>query len=160
MDFTLSTLIACAMDVGNGHIVFRLFCHISPNEPHVSPFSCRSAGDNPKSACQREAEEELGVHLDQGELVHVFSTKHQFVLRNGTYIDNEFVEVFVLARDLDLSKVKLQEEEVEEVKWMHWREVERCIKDPTAGFVTAHTHYEPFWEYMGTHYPGSGQTEH
>lgn len=75
------------------------------------------------------------------------------MLRNGTYIDNEFVEVFILARELDLNTVVLQEEEVEAVKWMHWRDVKRGLEDPNGGFVTAHTHYEPFWAYLEKHYP-------
>lgn len=118
-------------------------------------ISYRSAGDDPKTSCQREAEEELGVHVGQEELIHVCTTKHQFVLHNGAYKDNEFVEVFITERELALSQVKLQEEEVEEVKWMHWRDVQRGISDPNAGFVTAHTSYDEFWNYLETHYPNS-----
>lgn len=51
----------------------------------LAVFVChRSSGDDAETACQREAEEELGLTVEKQELKHIFSTKQQFVLRNGT----------------------------------------------------------------------------
>lgn len=113
----------------------------------------RSAGDDAPTACQREAEEELGLDIKQGELQPVFSTKQSFVLRNGTYIDNEFVEVYLVERELDIEKVALLDGEVEAVKWMHWTEVKQMSLDKNSDFVPVHTQYEPFWDYVAARYP-------
>lgn len=101
-------------------------------------------------ACQREAEEELGIHLELNELTHIFSTKQAFVLRNGTYKDNEFVEVYILMRDIELKDLVLQESEVDAAEWMDWKQVMAGMLNPIeAGFVPIHLDYEPFWEYLG-----------
>lgn len=93
------------------------------------------------------------MHLAQNELQHVFSTKQKIVQRNGTYLDNEFVEVFLIERELDLDKVVLQESEVDAVKWMHWTEVREISLNKESGFVPVHTEYEPFWDYVAAKYP-------
>lgn len=77
------------------------------------------------------------------------------MLRNGTYLDNEFVDVFLIERELDITKVVLQESEVEAVKWLHWTEVKRMTLDKNSDFVPVHTEYEPFWDYVAAHYPAS-----
>lgn len=115
----------------------------------------RTAGDDAPTSVQREAEEELGLIVTKEELQHVFSTKQQFVLRNGTYIDNELVEVYLIEREVDLSKFVLQESEVEAVKWMDWREVKKVSLDPNSDFVPVHTEYEPFWNYVEQKYPSA-----
>ena len=40
------------------------------------------------------------------------------VLNRGTYIDNEFHDIFVVRRDVDLASLTLDPEEVAEVKWV------------------------------------------
>jgi 8-oxo-dGTP diphosphatase len=113
-----------------------------------------SAGDDAPTACQREAEEELGLKFEQNELIHVFQTTQSFVLHNGKYKDNEFVEVYIVMRDVDIDTVVLQESEVEAVRWMDWREVRTGSLDPVAyHFVPVHTHYEPFWNFLEAKFP-------
>lgn len=115
----------------------------------------RSAGDDAPTACQREAEEELGLHVEKDELKFIFSTKQRIVLRNGSYLDNEFVDVFLIERELDINTIVLQESEVSAVKWLHWSEVKRMTLDKDSDFVPVHTEYEPFWEYIAARYPAA-----
>ncbi|MGZ5493885.1 MAG: NUDIX hydrolase [Thermoanaerobaculia bacterium] len=89
------------------------------NNPGLWDVSCAghiAAGENAIESAIREAQEELGIELDPGELRHVASLREQAVLNGGTYIDNEFHEIFVVYRDVDLSSLRLQAEEVDDVR--------------------------------------------
>lgn len=89
------------------------------NNPGLWDVSCAghiAAGENAIESAIREAQEELGIELEPGELRHVASLREQAVLNGGTYIDNEFHEIFVVHRDVDLSSLRLQVEEVDDVR--------------------------------------------
>jgi isopentenyldiphosphate isomerase len=89
------------------------------NNPGLWDVSCAghiAAGENAIESAIREAQEELGIELDPGELRHVASLREQAVLNGGTYIDNEFHEIFVVHRHVDLSSLRLQAEEVDDVR--------------------------------------------
>ncbi|MBQ8451333.1 MAG: NUDIX domain-containing protein [Clostridia bacterium] len=68
------------------------------------------AGETPIATCVRETEEELGIKVDENE----FKFLGEFIHQKGW----ELVQTYVLKKDIDLSKVKLQVEEVSEIKWV------------------------------------------
>ena len=41
----------------------------------------------------------------------------------------DFVDVWLVRKNIDIKKLKLQEEEVEEVKWVSKEEIEKMIKN-------------------------------
>ena len=84
----------------------------------VSAAGHISAGESAVESAIREVEEELGLRLEPAELRHVATLTESSVLNAGTYIDNEFHEIFVVYRDVDLRDLTLQESEVDEVKWV------------------------------------------
>lgn len=74
-----------------------------------------SAGEDMRTSALREAEEEIGISLDVSELQHIATIPAQSVLNDGTYLDNEFHEIFVVRRDVDLASLRLQDGEVDDV---------------------------------------------
>ncbi|CAI5500751.1 unnamed protein product [Closterium sp. Naga37s-1] len=88
---------------------------------------------------QREMEEELGLSLPESAFKWLFQDTFQSVLKGGTYINNEFSDVYLITvpDPLPLSAFTLQESEVAEVKWVPWRDYEASLRarDP---------HYVPF----------------
>jgi isopentenyldiphosphate isomerase len=81
----------------------------------VSAAGHVSAGETTIEAAIRETHEELGLRLAPEELERIGAAREQSVLRDGTYIDNEEHEIFVVQREVDLGELKLQEGEVDEV---------------------------------------------
>lgn len=67
-----------------------------------------------------EIKEELGITVEENELELLFSGRE----------DNSqvFFDLYYMKKDLELSKLVLQEEEVESVFWMNMEEIERLIK--------------------------------
>jgi isopentenyl-diphosphate delta-isomerase len=89
------------------------------NHPGQWDVSCAghiAAGETAIESAIREAWEELGITLDAAELRHVATLREQHVLNRGTYIDNEHHEIFVVERDIDVSSLRLQVEEVDDAR--------------------------------------------
>jgi isopentenyl-diphosphate delta-isomerase len=81
----------------------------------VSAAGHLSAGESAREAAVRETFEELGLRIDAGELQFLGTVRESCVLNEGTYIDNEIHEVFLVRRDVDCSSLVLQDGEVDEV---------------------------------------------
>ncbi len=77
------------------------------------------AGDTSRSAAVREVMEEIGLALSEDELRPVMSVNF-----NGGFDD-----MYVVTRDIDLSSLKLQYEEVQAVKWADMDEILTLIRE-------------------------------
>ncbi len=75
------------------------------------------SGDNSRSAAQRELFEELGLEIDF-ENINSSLTIH---------FDRGFDDVYLITRDIDISNLALQYEEVQAVKWATADEIKTMI---------------------------------
>ncbi len=112
------------------------------------------AGDEPLESAQRELFEELGIRANEGDLTYAgkFHIKYAMAFHGKMFRDNEVAFVYVYEKPVDETKLVLQTEEVEEVKWFDIEEViEGCEhRDgtfcvPTEGLETVmrYLHYAP-----------------
>jgi isopentenyl-diphosphate delta-isomerase len=90
----------------------------NPDLWDVSAAGHLSAGESAIEAAIRETREELGLTLMRDELKLVATLQESCVLNNSTYYDNEFHDIFVVVRDVDIDALTLDREEVAEVKWV------------------------------------------
>lgn len=74
-------------------------------------------GEDSRSAAQREVREELGYSLDLSGMRPSMTIN----------FDLGFDDIYLITRDLELSSLNLQKDEVEEVKWATRDEVYRLI---------------------------------
>lgn len=84
-----------------------------------------SAGETPIDAAIREAREELGLSLVASDLHHLGTLRWHALLNGGAYIENEFHEVFVTTREVDLARLVLDPAEVADVVLVRPEEIER-----------------------------------
>lgn len=75
-----------------------------------------TAGQSSDEAACREIQEELGLDIEVTKQNLKLQVKVQHVLCNGTYINNEHVDVYLVIQDIDLKKLVLQESEVVDAK--------------------------------------------
>ena len=102
----------------------------------------------------RECEEELGIKLQKNDLTFIGSTKSTNI--KGEIVNNHFNENYIARKEIDESKLKLQEDEVSEVKWIDKEDIIARIKDNYNGITDKENMHMFFslgcWEYLVKYY--------
>lgn len=98
-----------------------------PNTWDIAVGGHISSGEDATTTANRELEEELGIKANSVELELVDKITEKLV-DNGV-ISNEYVSIFVMYTDIDISDIKLQKEEVSEAKWCSKSELNDFIKN-------------------------------
>ena len=98
-----------------------------PNTWDIAVGGHITSGENALTSAKRELQEELGLDLNNYEIKQVDRIKEQ--LNNNGVISNEFVTIYLIEADIDISAIKLQEEEVSEIKWCSKEELNYLISN-------------------------------
>lgn len=111
----------CAFDSGGRLLIQRRTegKTLWPGRWDVSVGGGVDAGETSRQAAEREFREELGYPLDLGELRPSLTVN----------FDGGFDDFFIIRRDLDLSALVLQEEEVADVRYVTEAEAESMVAD-------------------------------
>ena len=94
----------------------------------------------------RECNEEIGIILDKRDITFIGCSISTNI--KGDIINNHFNEYYIAKKEIDLNSLKLQREEVSEVKWMDKEEIINRIKENYNGI----TDKEGCWEYLIKYY--------
>lgn len=90
-----------------------------PNMWDFSSGGGATGNENGRQCAQRELKEELGVDYDFSKVRASFTFNSE----------NEFDDYFIIDLNLDEKKLKLQKEEVKNVKWAEKTEILRLLKE-------------------------------
>ncbi len=120
-------------DNGKGGLDVLLQKRSKDKDSHPGCYDISSAGHIPAGSTYvdsalRELEEELGIKASSEELEErmIRRIAETNIFYGKAFIDNQITRVYRLKRnDIDLSKLKLQQEEIEAVMWMDY---ELCIE--------------------------------
>ena len=104
------------------------------------------AGEFGFQAIMRECKEELGIELNKNDITFIGSVIS--TNKKGDIINNYFNEYYIANKEVDITKLQLQKEEVSEVKWMDKNEIIERIKDNYNGI----TDKEGCWKYLIKYY--------
>lgn len=96
-----------------------------------------SAGDTSLLSARRELEEELGVSLPSSAFELLFVYLQECIINNGTFINNEFNDVYLvtIVEQIPLDEFALQESEVSMVKYMDWEDYENLLRKGDPAYV-------------------------
>jgi 8-oxo-dGTP pyrophosphatase MutT (NUDIX family) len=83
----------------------------------------------------REIKEEIGLDVSSQELKKIGRVAQQGVLNNGTYLDNEFDNVYLVIKDIGLDEFKFLDGEVEKLEWMPISEFKQWVQDKKPDLV-------------------------
>ena len=88
------------------------------------------AGSEPLPSALRELEEELGITASPGHLTFAgkFRIQYEKIFYGKPFRDNEVTWVYVYREPVDIRTLKLQESEVDEVRWFDPEEVRTEIR--------------------------------
>lgn len=94
---------------------------IFPNLWDVSVGGGVDAGEDSRQGAEREVREELGIPLDLGGLRPSVTVN----------FDGGFDDFYILTKDLELSSLTLQKEEVRDARWASLPEILDMLKEGT-----------------------------
>ena len=95
----------------------------------VSAAGHIDAGESFTNAAIRETKEELGLDINTNDLKKIGVHKHLCTYANGTIQDNEFHQVFVAELKVEIDKLVPQDEEVEAIKLVTFKEFRSLLDD-------------------------------
>lgn len=79
------------------------------------------AGEFGYQALIREMREELGLDISKTEIMYLVGSTSTNIQKN--IINNHFNECYIVNKDVDISKIKLQEDEVSDIRWFTRQEI-------------------------------------
>jgi len=118
----------------------------STNKPkNPGKWACTAgavdAGETSLDGAKREVKEELGLELEEDKFDFLISFKREFT----------FIDVWLIKADIEISDIKLQEEEVDEAKWISINELEKMLE--TEEFVQSiKLYYDLFMSILEKYY--------
>ena len=86
-----------------------------------------SAGKTLEQTVVDEVSEELGVFLNKNNLKLEFKYFRGKTVFNNNWIENGINYVYLIKKDIPIEKIKIQDDEVSEVKWINLREYKKDI---------------------------------
>jgi isopentenyl-diphosphate Delta-isomerase len=113
--------------------------------PNMWDISCAghiAAGQTNVAAAIREVREELGIIIHEKDLDYLFMIKSQSIQHEGAFVDNEINDVYLVEKDLSLSEIHIQQEEISEVKWISIDHLKHALISKPQNFAPHEEEYE------------------
>ena len=109
-------------------------------------------GEFGTQALIREIREELGIEVIENQIKYLVGSTSTNI-KNGI-INNHFNECYIVTKDIDISKIKLQEDEVSDIKWFNKEEILNRIKNNFDGITDktgAWNFLKKYYEFKESH---------
>lgn len=106
-----------------------------------------SAGESSEEGALRELFEELDIKVPKERLKYLFTFKECKVHRED-FINNEFSDVYLVEKDIDLNCLKFQKEEVAELKFISYKEIKNRILDDDDSIVKHPEMYRKLFAFL------------
>jgi 8-oxo-dGTP pyrophosphatase MutT (NUDIX family) len=94
-----------------------------------------NAGETSIDAAIRETKEEIGLSVTKEELCFVATFKKQWDDETQETL-NIFRDTYLVKKDIELSRLQLQEEEVSQVKWINILDLVDCVENKTIDIIS------------------------
>lgn len=107
-----------------------------PDMWDISAAGHISAGESPIIAALREIKEEIGVTLSDENLTLIGEITQKSVSNNGTYINNEISNVYLVSLEAKEDELVVQKEEVQFVQWIPFSEFKQWIVEKKPDLVS------------------------
>jgi len=126
----------------NGEVLLQLRAKSKDLYPSMWDTSAAghvNLGEDPLISGMRETEEELGLKAEKEDFEFFKILKHKAIYKNLK--NNEFYYIYFLRFNGDISSLKKQDEEVDDIKFVPIEEIEEELKTNPEKFVP----HGPYW---------------
>ena len=106
---------------------------VYPNLWDISVAGHIAAGERESVSAMREVEEEIGLKISENELQLLSIKNVQFT--TNTTINNEIIYLYLLKYDGNIKQLKIQEDELQEIKFFKLTELEKQLNETPEKFT-------------------------
>jgi isopentenyldiphosphate isomerase len=125
----------------------------------VSAAGHLSAGEASLEAAVKEVGEELGLRVVENELEFLFTVKQQAQYPSMDVIDNEIQDVYLLTKEVPISALVVQEEEVAGLRFISIEELEQLVAERSPEFVRHDEEYRRLFALLRKRTQTTGSAE-
>eukprot|EP00761_Pharyngomonas_kirbyi_P003242 gb/GECH01003246.1/.p1 GENE.gb/GECH01003246.1/~~gb/GECH01003246.1/.p1 ORF type:complete len:210 (+),score=63.07 gb/GECH01003246.1/:1-630(+) len=120
-----------------------------------------SFGETPIEAAIKETKEELGIDIKAEELKKITRVQFSGVTNQGTFVNNEHMDLFIVERDISISSLILQKEEVCDAYFVHFKTLQELIHEKYSHIVPfdVDSNYMELFSYAAKRYPTTSPQE-
>ena len=119
-----------------------------PNMWDISVAGHISSGEDSKTGAIREIKEEIGIDILVSDLKFLGTVVQEFVLNDGTYIDNELNDIYLVILDMDNQKLQIQEEELDKLQWISILELKKWVIEKRPDLVPHESECKILFDYL------------
>ena len=105
-----------------------------PNMWHVSCAGHIVSKDDNIETVIKEIKEELGIDVNKEEIEFLFTIKEHNIAKMD-YIENEFKDIFIIRKNVDIKDIVIDLEEVSEVKYVSIEEFKKMSENQNSNVV-------------------------
>lgn len=121
-----------------------------PNLWAISVAGHVDSGETSMSAAIRELKEEVNLDVQEDELEYLFTIKR--VQPNGDKDLCVFDDVYLLHKNIDVDKTKLQVEELTDIKYVYYQYLENIFKEGDKDYVPYTEEHEKLFSFLEDRY--------
>ncbi len=114
----------------------------------ISAAGHLSAGDTSIQGALREVEEELGIKLEEKDLIKIGEMTFEGTQYDGKYINKEYNDIYVVRKDIPISDFVIQESEVSLVKYISIEEFKKWVEEMRPDLNPNPTGYKILIDYL------------
>ena len=119
-----------------------------PGQYDISAAGHLSAGDSPIVGALREVEEELGIKLQEKDLIKIGEVVQEGTQYNGTYINREYNDIYIVSKDIPVADFTIQESEVSAVRYIPIEKLKEWVKEESKDLVKHPEEFKILFEYL------------
>lgn len=127
-----------------GDVLLQRRCESKDSHPGMLDISCAghlTAGDDSLSGAIRELKEELNLDVRPEELEFIKTIK-KGSRYTGTFINNEFDDMYILRTTKSINDMKFQEEEISEIFFVSYAKFKEMVKNKQADLLRHEEEFE------------------
>jgi isopentenyldiphosphate isomerase len=107
-----------------------------------------SSGETSVEGAQKETREEIGLEIPKEEYQLIFTIRAPKTKYFDDFIDNEINDVYVVRRDLDISNLKIEKGEVDDVRLLDLETFEKWTKSEEKMLAEHEEEYSKLISYL------------
>ena len=130
-----------------GEVLLQRRCATKDSDPNMLDMSCAGhlvAGDDSLAGAIRELKEELNIDIKPEELKSI----KRPTKANSTFINNEFDDVYILIKNIDIKDMKYQEDEISEILFVPYKKFKEMVENNHPELLMKHDEFEILFELL------------